>query len=67
MPNLDNERSIRLTKREMLLIQDILKDVIEDLKQDPEFTNNDLAAEHTKRLKDIVFKLDKKLCSIKHE
>ena len=63
MPKLDNERSIRLTKREMLLIQDILKEIIEDSEQDTDLLNNKLAIEQTKCLKDILFKLDKKLCS----
>ena len=62
MPNLDNERSIKLTKREMMLISDTLEEIIKDYEAEPNYPNNKDADEQIKLYKSIIFKISKKLC-----
>lgn len=62
MPKLDNERSIKLTKREMMLIRDTLEEIVNDYAVDPSSPNKKKIDEQIKLYKSIIFKISKKLC-----
>ena len=62
MPKLDNERSIKLTKREMMLISDTLQEIVNDYEEDHNSPNKNEIEEQIKLYKSIIFKISKKLC-----
>ena len=61
MSILDKERSIRLTKRELLLIQDTLKAAIEICKSETTNADKEMMEKQISQYKEIIFKIDKKL------
>ena len=62
MPKLDNERSIKLTTREMMLISDTLQEIVNDYEEDHNSPNKNEIEEQIKLYKSIIFKISKKLC-----
>lgn len=61
MPKLDNEKSIRFTVRELLLIKEAVEDVIT---LDQEITDEELQSDietNRKLYKEILFKISKKI------
>lgn len=61
MPKFDNEKSIRLTVRELMFIQEALKDMVHICTNEMTDKDRIQMERQIKIYKDIIFKIDKKL------